>query len=329
MDALIVSHSSALGAIRYARSRYGSLCWDGLTRSQQRGVLEGCVPHEADLDPEDLERRGIPAAEGRGPVEVLVGSAGARRPGPGLVPHVISRPLPSNSLLRMGPGLYCCSPALAIAQFGEVHRWPEVLALCMELCGGFTLSGGGYLPCDPAVSAQQLVRYLAYAKQIRGLPEARKAARYALDGAASPMEAIVGALYHVPLALGGFGLDELLLNHRMDFSRDAALVSGMPYAVLDAYLPAAQTTLEYNGHDHDTPASRRHDERRTAGLLAMGIQTIPINDEQLRNPDALEAIAKTLYRRMGKRLRYTSSGYRPRQIELLNALRTSMGLAPC
>ena len=329
MDAFILSHQSALQAIRYARSRYFGLPWDGLTRPQQQRALEACAPAGGDIDYGALERVGAWDPELRDPVDVLVGGAGARRRHLDLAPHVMSGTLPSNSLLQVQPGLYCCSPALVITQYAQTHPWQEVLALCMELCGAFGLGDEGYLVCEPALTVVQLNRYLGCSKQIRGLPVARKAARYALNGAASPMEGIVGALYHVPLSLGGFGLDSMLLNHRIDFDHDAVLASGMPYAICDAYLPLAKTTFEYNGGYHDAASARRHDEKRTAGLLAMGIQTIPLNDGQLRDIEALEAIAKTVYKRIGKRLRYTTAGYRPKQLELLNALRTSMGLRAC
>lgn len=354
MDAIVVSHSTALYAMRRSRRRYAGLPWGRLDRLQQQRALDACAPNGSSVDLDDLEHLGV-WDPGLGCLDVLVDTGNARRRIDPLRPHVLSGPLPSNSLLQISAEVYTVSPALAVAQFAEDHDWREVLGLILELCGTFSLpespsenqrmdrteqlrddlyenarnSRIGYFSCEPALEMRQLNRYLSYASGIRGLPSARKAARYALDGAASPMEAIMAAMFHVPMGSGGFNIKDMQLNHRMEFGHDAVLASGMPYAVLDAYIAAAAAALEYNGHYHDATRSRIHDERRTTGLQAMGILTIPVNDEQLRNIDALEAIARILYRRMGRQFRYYASGYRTKQSDLLNALRGQMGLNPC
>lgn len=380
MDTIVISHDTALRAVRTSRRRYASLAWEPVDRASQQRVLDACVPNACALDLKELERLGVWSPD-QGPLDVLVSSTCARRPCGGAVrPHLDSHALPANSLLSVAKGVYAVSPALAVVQYAEDHAWQEVLGLTMELCGTFSLpdeppdcrpvgwgssdpeihsghedgdfgagagslgwrsdaagtSGaggerpaGGYVASEPVLTTRQLKRYLSYAKDIRGLPCARRAAEFALDRAASPMEAIMAVMFHAPMSAGGFNIKDMQLNRRMEFSHDAVLASGMPYAVLDAYIAAADAALEYNGHYHDAPSSRVHDEKRTCGLAAMGILTIPVNDEQLRNIDALEAIARILYRRMGKRFRYSTEGYYNKQTEFLNHLRRQMGLKPC
>lgn len=365
MDAIVVSHSTALYAIRRSRRRYAGLPWERLDRSQQQRVLDACAPNVGDLDLDDLERLGV-WNPGLGCLDVLVGSNKSHRHSSLIQQHLISEPLPSNSLLKITEGVYATSPALALVQYAENHPWQEVLGLAFELCGMFSLpddsidqnlqhladaeqafldldvqedawSGSknrgraalGYFAGEPVLSSRQLNRYVACAKDIHGLPCARKAAGYALDDAASPMEAIMAGVFHAPQSAGGFGIKDLQLNQPIEFNHDAVLASGMTRAVLDAYSRAAKTTMEYNGHCHDAVSSRIHDEKRTAGLQTMGILTIPVNDEQLQNLDALEAMAKTLYKRMEKQFRYTTDGYRRKQAALLNALRKQMRLKPC
>lgn len=142
------------------------------------------------------------------------------------------------------------------------------------------------------------------------------------------MEAIVGAMFHLPQSMGGFGLN-LALNRRVDFGHEAQLVSTMPYAVCDALVADAAATIEYNGPDHDTASSRIHDEQRKLGLAAMGIATFALNYQQLSDVTALEVVAKLLYKRAGKRYRNRSRAYRLKQVELLNGLRIAYGLKPC
>ena len=370
METIVVSHGTALYAIRSSRRRYADLPWEQLARSQQQRALDACTPNMSCLDLDELERLGVwdPSL---GCADVLVGSMNSYRHHGRVRQHLLSKPLPSNSLLKIAEGIYTASPALVLVQYAEDHPWQEVLGLALELCGTFSLvessanqapppranaghtfsnlddldlegrkdawpdtesqgrSALGYFAGEPVLTCNQLNRYVSYAKDIHGLPNARKAARYALDGAASPMEAIMAAMFHVPKSAGGFGIRDMQLNYRMEFDHDAVLASGVTYAVLDAYIHSAKTTMEYNGHCHDAIRSRIHDEKRMAGLQAMGILTIPVNDEQLQSLDALEAMAKTLYKRMGTQFRYTSDGYRQKQAELLNALRKQMGLKPC
>lgn len=365
METIVVSHNTALYAIRRSRRRYAYLPWEQLARSQQQRALDACTPNGSGLDLDELERLGVWDSS-LGCVDVLVGSMNSYRHHGLVRQHLLSKPLPSNSLLKIAEGVYAASPALALVQYAEDHPWQEVLGLAFELCGTFSLvespvnltpaphavtnhsfpdldgqedawpdtksqgrSALGYFAGEPVLTCSQLNRYVSYAKDIHGLPCARKAARYALDGAASPMEAIMAGMFHAPKSVGGFGVKDLLLNYRMDFDHDAVLASGMAHAVLDAYIRSAKATMEYNGHCHDAIRSRIHDEKRTAGLQAMGILTIPVNDEQLQNLDALEAMAKTLYKQMGTQFRYTTDGYRQKQAELLNALRKQMGLKPC
>ena len=347
-EPLVLAYGSALRALRYARATRGFVPWEPLTRARQQRALERSAPRPARIDWVALERHGAWDPADGAPLEVLVDRAGRRPADSSIRAHVLSTPLPSNSILRIEPELYAVAPALAIVQFAEGHEWQEVLALAFELLGAFSLcyadpmegasypwsaatptTALGYRSCEPALTALQLARYLSFAKKIRGLRCARLACGYALEGAASPMEAIMAAQFHTPLRMGGFGIEDMRLNFRLDFTRDALLASGMPYAVLDAYVKTAQATLEYNGHYHDAAHARIHDEKRTAGLQAMGILTIPVNDEQLRDLDALELIAKVLYRRQGRQFRYQGTGYRPKQETLLNCLRTGFGLRPC
>lgn len=146
--------------------------------------------------------------------------------------------------------------------------------------------------------------------------------------ARSPMEAIMAAMLHMPHAYGGFNI-AMQLNRKIDFSEAAQAVSGMPYAVCDAYVPEAHASVEYNGDHHSEGKARIHDERRKLGLAAMGIETFTINFEQLRDVCALESVARTIYRRMGKQYRNRTNASRVKQVTLLNGLRRAFGLNPC
>ena len=98
----------------------------------------------------------------------------------------------------------------------------------------------------------------------------------------------------------------------------------MPYAIGDLVFPASSEILEYKGHPHDSKESRIKDEKREAGLSAMGFRVTSINNEQIKDAAALEAIAKRLYRQSGLRFRYYIDAYRTKQYQLMRELTTWM-----
>lgn len=351
---IVVSHGSALRALRHERMRYAHVRWEPLSETEQKAVLAATVPQARAIDEAGLMRCG--ALDADAPLDALVGAPEHRRRGAGIAYHVTTGHLPEGSLLRAAPGIYVASPALAIVQAAASTRsLAATLATIIELCGAFSMPealGAGsatgvpvrmgmtptrasltetprYAASEVALTVADLRRYLVELAGAAGSKLARAAVRYALDGARSPMEAITACLFHAPFSVGGFGVSRLQLNERITFDEIARAASGLPYAVCDAYVPDAKTTLEYNGTDHDTHEQRLHDERRAAGLAALGITTIALNDRQLRDIEALEAIARTLYQRMGKRYRNRTTGRGVKQIELLNGLRVAYGLRPC
>ena len=186
--------------------------------------------------------------------------------------------------------------------------------------------------CEPATTLQDLKRFARWATG--RIDEAfRQAVRLATEGSRSPAESIQYGIFGLPVARGGFNCAALpkgmKLNYKVLFDKDAVTVaSGMPYAICDAYIPAAKVDIEYNGIGHELEEERIHDESRNNGLQSMGVRTIVISRRQMRDIQALEAIALAIYRFAGVRFRYQIKGYRPRQVKLLNNLRKAVGLGP-
>ena len=338
MKCFVASHTTALRAIRFTRRRFYLLPWREVEAAEQQDALRACSAGARTLDWDLLACSGL-VGDDAPAAHALVAAAGKRRRSSRVCCHVAPASLPSRSLLHVRAELYTASPALCCLQFAEAHSLIQTLALVMELCGTFTMfeaprdkaekEEGGYCEAEQALTLNKLNAYLARVAKTRGTAKTRRALRYALEGARSPMEAIMAAQYHLPFSLGGFGCRTMWLNHRLPFTRRAQAASGMPYAVCDAYLPAARIDLEYNSGHHDGRGARLHDERRSAGMSALDVQTIVINGEQLRNVEALEAIAQTIYRRAGKRFQNRTKGSAVKQLALLNELRVCFGLKPC
>lgn len=355
MECIVVSHTSAIRGIRAERRSYAALTWQPLTKREQRRVLASCAPNQMAVDFEELARKGFWQGAPSEELHVLVGEASHLSKKAGLRCHLLSKSLPAGALMRVSPGLYCCSPAFAVLLYSVGRTLPAIYALIMELLGTYTLPPEATLPiawggtwpdqatresvtqqhndCEPAVTLRDLRAMAAWATG-RRYAAFRRAVEYARQGSASPMETVMTGMFDLPMRWGGFNFASLpqggmLLNHRIDFSPQAVrTASGIPYAVCDAFVPAAKTGLEYNGGHHEQEQVRVHDGQRNNGLKGMGVKVMVINRDQMRDIVALEAIAQSIYKDAGVRFRYQVDGYRVRQQTLLNGLRAGIGLPP-
>lgn len=361
MNAIVLCKTSAIRAMRHERRVYGSLCWDVLGKAEQQRVLNAASANRGSIDFDELAAYEIWNHSEHDELHVLVGSQAARRHGAtGFHCHVHTKSLLAGSLLRIAPGLYCVSPALALRQCAYGKDIPYVYALAEELMGTYSMppeatipiSWGGVWPdaksplhaelinqmeqayygCEPVLTLREL-RALARKSKSSGCLSFCNVAHYALERCASPGEMVMSGMLGLPMRLGGFAVASLpggmLLNHRIEFGEMATkMASGIPYAICDVYIPAARTDIEYNGFGHERTIARIHDGNRNNGLRGEGIRVIVINRDQMRDISALEAIAQSLYKEAGVRFRYRVTGYRVRQAHLLNGLRAAIGLSP-
>ncbi len=351
MDAIVISHATALHAIRHARTIYRCLPWEPLTYGEQRKVLKHATSKASLIDLEYLERLGITEQGAPEPLDLIVGDPLNRRHNRRCTCHVATKPLPSGSLLKIADGIYCASPALTAAQLSLSHSLPETAMLLLEFLGTYSMPAAMpakhnqigdqnltdqesqvIFKCDPATTVSSVEAIAKWASS-SSYSSYRSSPSFIAEGSASPMESLVYAMLGFPMRLGGFGCANLpkggmLLNHRIDFDAKARqLSSGVPYAICDCYIPSAKIDLEYNGFYHDDQRSRIHDECRNNGLKAMGITVLTVNYVQAQDLDALEAMAQLIYGNAGRRFRYQHNGYRTMQRNLLAEIRHAICLA--
>lgn len=293
------------------------------------------------VDRNELARLGFCSWDGNDDVHLLACGTAARRQPAGIKVHSTRIDMSSGLFLKVTPNIVLPAPELCFVQCCEKLSFEGALALGLELCGTFSMSEAreneqtaddsdpGYHECESAMTVRSLTKTIAQLPNVNGVRTARRAAHYLLDNARSPMEAIVAGVFHPPFSQGGFGIEEMLLNYEIPFDRTAVDASDMTHAICDAFIPSAKVTLEYNGSYHDEPNARIHDERRSLGLAALGIATLPLNHDTLQNVDALEAVARVIYERKGERYRDRTKKSAVKRVELLNGLRTAFGLKPC
>ncbi|WP_232385472.1 MULTISPECIES: endonuclease domain-containing protein [Enorma] len=342
---IVVSHESALRGIRFARCRYAALPWRPLSAREVRDVMARARASARSVDLDELARHGFcPGDEDTRRVHLLASSSASRRRRENVSIHTMGVSPRGATLLEAAPGIFSVSVELAFIQCCATLSFPKALALGYELCGTFSMCEGiwdgwdcdegstdpsGYLETEPATTVAALARVVARMPHVRGVKMARSVIANLLDGARSPMEAIVAGVFHMPISLGGIGIKEMQLNRRIDFNRLASNASGMPYTICDAFIPSARVDLEYNGGYHAETVSRIHDENRNRGLNALGITVIALNHDTLRDVEALEAVGSTIFHRAKMRYRDRSREGAARRVRLLNGMREAFGLKPC
>lgn len=336
---LVLAGASALRAIRAQRRRAGFLPWEALNKIEQRRALAACAPRARDIDWPALAALGAWDEDVDDALNVLVGRAAKRRRGLGVSCRVRTA-LPEHALMRANQWLVVESPQYLVCDLAGELPLPVVFGTMLELCNNISISDrcGGMPPfslpsercsylnanpaCAPGDIKRMVVSFGSYTKEA-GLA---RYARHLFSNADSPMECIVGAQCVLPFSLGGFDCGDALFNYRIDFNERARAIAGMPYAIADCYFPKAREVFEYNGHYHDAPASRVHDERRNAALESMGIKVVAFNSDTIRDMDAMEAIAWDLHKRAGGRYQNHVSNRLQKQINLANGLRAAFGL---
>lgn len=351
---IIICDASAFRALRCERRRYQGLGWTPLS-SREIHLAVSCSSANANcIDYDLLEQLGVwsPGEE----LHLLVNNQSKRRYTGPISMHVSSKPLPMGSLCNIAPEIDVLSPAMIAAQYANCHSFGEAYAFFEELCSEITFAEPSYkdwlagpdsegipseelvtesstsisipktryFKCEAALTPNELNNWIKRINWCPGLIQARSIAPYVLGDARSPMEIMMFGMFCLPMSRGGFACEGGVSNYRINFNEEAMAVSSMPYAIGDLVFPASNEILEYKGHPHDSKESRIRDEKREAGLSAMGFRVTAINNEQIKDAAALEAIAKRLYRQAGVRFRYYIDAYRTRQYQLMRELTTWM-----
>lgn len=346
---IIICDASAFRALRCERRRCQSLGWTPLSSREIQLAVSRSSANADCIDYDLLEQLGVWSPGEK--LHLLVGSSAKRRYTKPVYPHALAKPLPAGSLYSIAPGIDVLSPTMIATQYASRHSFGQTYAFFEELCSEITLAEPGYeewLPGDienemstaeddtsnktvpipiiscfksePALSPSDLTNWLKKVNYLPGLKQAHAVAPYVLGNARSPMEIMMFGMFCLPMLRGGFACKGGISNYRINFEEEAIAVSGMPYAIGDLVFPSSREILEYKGHPHDSKESRIRDEKREAGLSAMGFRTTSINSEQLKDVAALEAIAKRLYRQAGLHFRCTVDASRTRQYKLMKEL---------
>lgn len=135
----VISHLSALRAIRRARRAYSALPWDAIDDEQQTQALVGCVPNKDAIDFAALAILDAWSEDDSERLDLFVASGSNRRPDGRLLQHTITAPLPQAAIMHIEADIYATSPAMTAMLCSKNESVAKTLMLLMELLGTYSL----------------------------------------------------------------------------------------------------------------------------------------------------------------------------------------------
>lgn len=135
----VISHLSALRAIRRARRAYSALPWDAIDDEQQTQALVGCVPNKDAIDFAALAILDAWSEDDPNRLDLLVAGGNNRRPDGRLLQHTITASLPQGAIMHIEADIYATSPAMTAMLCSKNESVAKTLMLLMELLGTYSL----------------------------------------------------------------------------------------------------------------------------------------------------------------------------------------------
>ena len=229
--------------------------------------------------------------------------------------------LPKDSLIRIGEGVYVVSPEFLFLQMARYLSWLQLTLLGMELCGCYKVGETRRNRKGPVTTPGKLSRFIDSCPRKSGTRRARRALRYVVARAFSPMESKVTLLLCLPRALGGYGYSFPDLNREIPVPPELCAACGCPELKCDLYWEDFHFAIEYDSDEHHSEASEiLSDSRRNATLAAMGIDVMTLRKQDVYFVDAFEAAAAKIGYALGRHDRPTTEHMRKARIELRREL---------
>ena len=348
----VISHLSALRAIRRARRAYSALPWDSIDVGQQSQALAGCIPNNDAIDLDALSMLDAWNEDDSELLDLLVSNEDNRRPNKRLLQRILSAPLPEGAIMHIEADIYATSPAMTALLCSKNESVAKTLMLLMELLGTYSLPPEATYPIayddiwpkadtfeatndldcrsDQSVTEQQNeTRYeQAHYKcePATTIEELEAIARFAKSSSYTSFRTAV-KLVRPGSASPAESLMFAVLGAPMRFGGFGCCSLPMGGLLLnyrvgfDTLAVNMSSGIPYAICDLYCPAAGVDNEYNGIGHE---LQNARIHDGNRNN--GLKAMG--MHRLAGVRFRYRIKGYRKRQAAWLNALRAGIGLAP-
>lgn len=240
------------------------------------------------------------------------------------IPHKHSVATFGAAFCHLGNDVYVSSIELAFVQMARDLPLIDLVRLGFELCGGYSLSiahDKGFFKRQAPTSMRQLQTFAEKSPGLKGRNPALRAIRHVLSDSASPAETNLAMTLSLPYHLGGFGLPQPALNHRVKLSPAEQNLVGKPYLKCDLYWPDRRVGVEYDSDlEHTGSARIASDARRRNTLTLTDTTLMTVTRIQYNDFRQLSATAAALAKLLRRRLQPTCKDYEAKQRRLRDAL---------
>ena len=260
------------------------------------------------------------------PLSILVGSGSRCRSTTQRVPSVSTYRYAGRQFFQLGKDAFALKPNAALCKRAcDATRLVDVLLLLWEACGTYSTRSTGACASKrarPLTSVRSLSLFCRNNPRLPGGTRIATALRYVRDGSASMRETQLALMLGLPRMYGGFGLGLPVMNYRVEATGDARKVAGRSHFRCDLCWPEHRIDVEYQSdEEHAGEMMRVRDSRRANALQAMGWTVVGVTNNEIRSIVAVEVLAETLRRLMGRRSRPDTENQPRKRLALHRSLR--------
>ena len=231
---------------------------------------------------------------------------------------------PNGSFCKLNSGIYVIAPRLLFLEYAFKHDLVETVYLGNRLASKFVIiddENSKLMKCDPLLEIDDVKSFLDKMDGYPGIKTARRASRYIVNEAESPMEINVLMLLTLPRSLGGFGIPLPRMDYEIDVDKNQFPAYGKSSARFDMYWKQGALDVEYDSNQfHSNPKKLEADSIRRNVIKSMGYDVITVTSKEYRDLDSMIEIAQYISKKIGYRLRGLDIEWRSRAMMLVDKL---------
>ena len=252
---------------------------------------------------DDPDRRPFAGGDGYTVIKVTMADCVRMRGSAVKGVSVWTGPVPPDSFTYYAPGVRMSTAEYFFFRKANQLSLPKAVRLGNELCGKYRSSDTeGCAPTDdytfmrvPRTDTDYIGNYLSKVADTEEGKRALEVLGLVVDGAASPMASYLHIMLTLPPAHGGYGLGHPSAS-RVFRARDSLMpdASGA-YLAYDLCWERERVALQYTGES--LPCARDLE-----ALEAHGMRVVCVTDDEVRDPSAMDAVAKSIADLLGLEL---------------------------
>lgn len=291
-DNLILSHTSALNAIRQYRINKNEITIvDRILHNKQN--------------------------ESYGKFEIIVQNQNLKYKNSLFTHHVWKHPLSKDSMIHLKDNIYCVCPELLLLQLTNILSFTNLYLLTLELCGYYSINPETSIfesvgvPISSICKIQKYIEFLKTQKSpIKGINKLSQILSFCTDNSASPMESRLYIKLCGPRNKGLYGCKNLEMNKGYKLSKKASIIAGQSIIYPDISSKSHKIAIEYDSAQfHENTQQGQKDKRRRDALTHDGWKVYTIVPSQINNVSTFHVVAMQILKDLGQNTRIRNKNF--------------------